>query len=159
MRSFVISFDFKQPCDSCSVPQRAARAARRGTSTACGANGTRTDQWPPPPAPARSPRGRMPGGFAMKTTAQSLGKVSRQTTFQSRGPFTMLTISIFADYANFLRDDSDATAATPASPANNLACGGDQSKYCGLVKSFDMCHVPKYKRQCCASCSSSFTSR
>ena len=61
---------------------------------------------------------------------------------------------IFADYADFLRDDSEV-AATPAGAAveGDAACDGDQSKYCGLVKSFDMCHVQKYKRQCCASCS------
>ena len=60
---------------------------------------------------------------------------------------------IFADYADFLRDDSEV-AATPAGAAEgDAACDGDQSKYCGLVKSFDMCHVQKYKRQCCASCS------
>ena len=54
---------------------------------------------------------------------------------------------IFADYADFLRDDSEVAAAT-ATPAGAVegdaaaGCdGGDQSKYCGLVKSFDMCHV------------------
>ena len=63
---------------------------------------------------------------------------------------------IFADYADFLRDDSEVAAtATPAGAVEGdaAACDGDQSKYCGLVKSFDMCHVQKYKRQCCASCS------
>ena len=64
----------------------------------------------------------------------------------------LLTISIFADYADFLRDDSEVVTAGSVA---NFVCGGDQSKYCGLVKSFDMCHVRKYKRQCCASCSSS----
>ena len=63
---------------------------------------------------------------------------------------------IFADYADFLRDDSEVAAtATPAGAVEGdaAACDGDQSKYCGLVKSFDMCHVQKYRRQCCASCS------
>ena len=63
----------------------------------------------------------------------------------------LLTISIFADYADFLRDDSEVVTAGSVA---HFVCGGDQSKYCGLVKSFDMCHVRKYKRQCCASCSS-----
>jgi hypothetical protein len=29
----------------------------------------------------------------------------------------------------------------------------DDSKYCGLVRSFDMCGIKKYQDQCCHSCS------
>ncbi len=28
----------------------------------------------------------------------------------------------------------------------------DLSKYCGLVKSFKMCHQPKYQIKCCQTC-------
>ena len=126
-----------------------ARAAKGGASIACGASITRTHRWPPPSASARMPRSQLPKGFAMKTIAQSLEKVSTMPLkLSSSFLASLLTTSIFADYADFLRDDSEAIAA----PAANTICNGDTSKYCGLVKSFNMCHVRKYKRQCCASC-------
>ena len=53
-------------------------------------------------------------------------------------------------------DDSEVTAAVPSpSAAAPTGCAGDQSKYCGVVKSFNMCHVAKYQRQCCDSCGGS----
>lgn len=110
-----------------------ARAARRGTSTACGASITRTDRWPPPSACARILRSQLPRGFAMKTTVLLLGKVSKAARLSHRShlpsswqsPFARSILNMYSQfrYSQITQTSSATTARPRRLPPPTLSAG------------------------------------